>query len=212
MGARTAHRQGVPGRNAPGRTPKRRRPVRRDAGGPVRDHVHRGRVRRCLGLRTPSRPPHPAAHPRTPRPPRRPGLHPGRPHHRGLPHRPGRGQRRAFTANTIFRDNAWRKRDVQGTLRVSPHDAEQLGLSDGAPAQITTSRGTAQALVEIDDRLQPGHAALPNGFGLDLPTQDGGTERTGVALNTLTDLTWRDPIAGTPWHKHVPARIAPLPA
>ncbi|MEU2268132.1 molybdopterin-dependent oxidoreductase [Streptomyces olindensis] len=122
------------------------------------------------------------------------------------------GQRRAFTANTIFRDNAWRKRDQQGTLRVSSHDAEQLGLSDGALARITTHRGTAQAVVEIDDRLQPGHAALPNGFGLDLPTEDGATERTGVALNTLTDLTWRDPIAGTPWHKHVPARIEPLPA
>jgi len=23
---------------------------------------------------------------------------------------------------------------------------------------------------------------------------------------------WRDPIAGTPWHKHVPARVEPLPA
>ncbi|MER6563678.1 molybdopterin-dependent oxidoreductase [Streptomyces sp. NPDC001027] len=121
------------------------------------------------------------------------------------------GQRRAFTANTIFRDNTWRKRDTNGTLHISPQDAEQLGLSDGALAQITTARGTAQAVVEIDDRLQSGHAALPNGFGLDLPTADGTTERIGVALNTLTDLTWRDPIAGTPWHKHVPARIEPLP-
>ena len=59
--------------------------------------------------------------------------------------------------------------------------------------------------------MQPGHAALPNGFGLDLPTEGGTTERTGVALNTLTDLHWRDPIAGTPWHKHVPARIEALP-
>ncbi|MGP3922467.1 molybdopterin-dependent oxidoreductase [Streptomyces sp. 8N616] len=121
------------------------------------------------------------------------------------------GQRRAFTANTIFRDNTWRKRDQEGALRISCHDAEQLGLADGAFAQITTQRGTAQATVEIDDRMQAGHAALPNGFGLDLPTADG-TERTGVALNTLTDLHWRDPIAGTPWHKHVPARIEPLPA
>ncbi|MFI6377090.1 molybdopterin dinucleotide binding domain-containing protein [Streptomyces sp. NPDC050546] len=122
------------------------------------------------------------------------------------------GQRRAFTANTIFRDTTWRKRDPHGTLRISPHDAERLGLTDGAPARITTARGTAEATVEIDDRMQAGHAALPNGFGLDLPTGDGGTERTGVALNTLTDLHWRDPIAGTPWHKHVPARIEPLPA
>jgi anaerobic selenocysteine-containing dehydrogenase len=121
------------------------------------------------------------------------------------------GQRRAFTANTIFRDNTWRKRDPAGALRISPHDAEQLGLANGARAQITTHSGTAQATVEIDDRMQAGHAALPNGFGLDLPTEAGTTERTGVAVNTLTDLQWRDPIAGTPWHKHVPARIEPLP-
>jgi anaerobic selenocysteine-containing dehydrogenase len=117
------------------------------------------------------------------------------------------GQRRAFTANTIIRDTTWRLRERDGTLRINPGDAERLGLIGGATARITTSRGTARATVEVDDRLQPGHATLPNGFGLDLPTADGGTERTGVALNTLTDLRWRDPIAGTPWHKHVPARI-----
>ncbi len=120
------------------------------------------------------------------------------------------GQRRAFTANTIFRDSAWRLRDRDGTLRVNPDDAHRLGLTDGVPAQVTTRRGTARATVELDDRMQPGHAALPNGFGLDLPVENG-TERTGVALNTLTDLHWRDPIAGTPWHKHVPARIEPVP-
>ncbi|MFD8370914.1 hypothetical protein ACFV2Z_09080 [Streptomyces sp. NPDC059688] len=38
-----------------------------------------------------------------------------------------------------------------------------------------------------------------------MPTRNGGNERTRVALNTLTDLTWHDPIAGTPGHKHVPA-------
>ncbi|MFF8848077.1 molybdopterin-dependent oxidoreductase [Streptomyces sp. NPDC015127] len=121
------------------------------------------------------------------------------------------GQRRAFTANTIFRDTTWRLRDPGGALRISPDDAQRLGLSDGSRAQVTTRRGTAQATVEIDDRLQIGHAALPNGFGLDLPTENGSLERTGVALNMLTDLHWRDPIAGTPWHKHVPARIEPLP-
>ncbi|NUS27745.1 MAG: molybdopterin oxidoreductase family protein, partial [Streptomyces sp.] len=117
-----------------------------------------------------------------------------------------------FTANTIIRDTTWRLRDKGGTLRISPHDAEQLGLDNGAPARITTERGTANATVEIDDRMQAGHAALPNGFGLDLPTGNGETERTGVALNTLTDLRRRDPIAGVPWHKHVPARIEALPA
>ena len=29
----------------------------------------------------------------------------------------------------------------------------------------------------------------------------------GIAPNELTDSSWRDPIAGTPFHKHVPARV-----
>jgi hypothetical protein len=36
---------------------------------------------------------------------------------------------------------------------------------------------------------------------------DGGRERTGVATNTLTSARYRDALAGTPWHKHVPARV-----
>ncbi|WP_174190117.1 molybdopterin-dependent oxidoreductase [Nocardia barduliensis] len=118
------------------------------------------------------------------------------------------GERRSFTANTIFRDDTWRRRDPEGALRLNPDDAARLGLATGDRARITTRRGSAVATVEINDRMQPGHASLPNGLGLDLPTGDG-TRRTGVAANELTDLTWRDAIAGTPWHKHVPARIEP---
>ncbi|WP_083897932.1 molybdopterin-dependent oxidoreductase [Nocardia vinacea] len=116
------------------------------------------------------------------------------------------GERRSFTANTIFRDNSWRRRDPEGALRLSPDDATALGLTTGEHARITTRRGSAVAAVEINDRMRPGHASLPNGLGLDLP--DG--TRTGVAANELTDAGWRDAIAGTPWHKHVPARIEPL--
>ncbi|RBO94140.1 molybdopterin-dependent oxidoreductase [Nocardia puris] len=116
------------------------------------------------------------------------------------------GERRAFTANTIFRDDSWRRRDPQGALRVNPDDAAGLGLSSGDRARVTTARGSALTTVEVTDRMQRGHVSLPNGFGLDLP---GG--RTGVALNELTDLTLRDSIAGTPWHKHVPARLEPAP-
>ncbi len=118
------------------------------------------------------------------------------------------GQRRPESANTIFRTDGWRRRDPDGSLRICPADAERLGLPDGAQALVTTRRGSARATVELDDRLQPGMAALPNGLGLDLPTGDGETVRTGVALNTLTDGSWRDPFSGSPWHKHVPARIA----
>lgn len=116
------------------------------------------------------------------------------------------GERRSFTANTIFRDNSWRRRDPEGALRMNPADADRLGLATGDRARITTRRGSATATVELTDRMQPGHLSLPNGHGLDLP----GGERSGVALNDLTDLHWRDAIAGTPWHKHVPARVERL--
>jgi anaerobic selenocysteine-containing dehydrogenase len=119
------------------------------------------------------------------------------------------GERRAYTANDIFRDPSWRKRDVDGALRVSIEDAQALRLIDGGRARITTVAGSAEATVEISEAMLPGHASLPNGFGLDFPGDDGETRVPGVAPNVLTSTDWRDPYAGTPWHKHVPARIEP---
>jgi anaerobic selenocysteine-containing dehydrogenase len=117
------------------------------------------------------------------------------------------GERRSFTANDIFRDPGWRKRDSDGALRVSTQDAARIGLLDGGRAVITTARGTAEATVEVSDAMLEGHASLPNGFGLDFTGADGETLIPGVAPNSLTSSNWRDEFAGTPWHKHVPARI-----
>jgi anaerobic selenocysteine-containing dehydrogenase len=122
------------------------------------------------------------------------------------------GERRAYTANDIFRDPSWRKRDADGALRVSVEDAQDLGLVDGCRARITTAAGSAEATVEVTETMLPGHAALPNGFGLDYIDNDGHTVVPGVAPNALTSTGWRDSYAGTPWHKHVPARIEALAA
>ena len=117
------------------------------------------------------------------------------------------GERRAFTANDILRDPSWRTRDAQGALRVSPADAAALGLCDGGRARISTAAGTAEAVVEISDAMLPGHASLPNGFGVDYVDAEGHVVAPGVAPNALTSSRWRDAYAGTPLHKHVPARI-----
>ena len=119
------------------------------------------------------------------------------------------GERRSFTANDIFRDPSWRKQDRDGRLRVSVDDATRIGLLDGARALITTARGSAEATVEVSEAMLPGHASLPNGFGLDYTSSGGDTIVAGVAPNSLTSSEWRDEFAGTPWHKHVPARIEP---
>ena len=120
------------------------------------------------------------------------------------------GERRAYTANDIIRDPSWRKRDADGALRVSAEDADALGLTDGGRARITTAAGAAEATIEISEAMLPGHASLPNGFGLDFVDGDGRERVPGVAPNSLTSSDWRDAYAGTPWHKHVPARIEPV--
>jgi anaerobic selenocysteine-containing dehydrogenase len=120
------------------------------------------------------------------------------------------GERRAFTANTIIRDPGWRRRDAGGALRISPADAARLGLGPGDRVRVVTEAGSAVTGVEITDTLRPGHITLPNGFGLDHPGPDGSPVRTGVAPNQLTSARYRDRYAGTPWHKHTPARLEPL--
>jgi anaerobic selenocysteine-containing dehydrogenase len=119
------------------------------------------------------------------------------------------GERRSFTANTIIRDPEWRKKDAQGALRVSPADAASLGVSDGERVKLTTRRQSVIVPVEVSDTMQPGHVSLPNGLGLSYPVDGRGTT-TGVPPNELTATEDRDPFVGTPWHKHVPARVERL--
>jgi len=120
------------------------------------------------------------------------------------------GERRSFTANTIFRSPEWRRKDAEGALRMSPGDASRIGVSDGERVRLTTKSGSAEVPVEISDRMQTGHVSLPNGLGLDVGSEDGTPSRTGVAPNELTACEDRDAFAGTPWHKYVPARVEAL--
>ena len=93
---------------------------------------------------------------------------------------------------------------------MSSEDAARMGLVDGGRARVTTARGRAEATVEVSEAMLAGHASLPNGFGLDYRGEDGETAVPGVAPNSLTSSDWRDEFAGSPWHKHVPARIEPV--
>jgi anaerobic selenocysteine-containing dehydrogenase len=114
------------------------------------------------------------------------------------------GERRSFTANDIFRDPTWRKRDAEGALRISQADADALGFVTGDAGVLTTRGGTATVVIEVSSMMRAGHMSLPNGFGLDV--QPNG-DITGVSTNELTTTDHRDPFAGTPYHKHVPARL-----
>jgi anaerobic selenocysteine-containing dehydrogenase len=117
------------------------------------------------------------------------------------------GERRSFTANTIMRNPEWRRKDRSGALRINPDDARRIGVGDGGRVRVSTRRGSAEVLVELSDRMQSGHVSLPNGLGLDFPDVRGDRVQTGVAPNDLTRGEDRDWLAGTPWHKHTPARV-----
>ncbi len=117
------------------------------------------------------------------------------------------GERRGTTANTIYRDPAWRRKDASGALRISPADADRLGVETGGRVRITTKRGSLETVVEVSDSLRDGHVTLPNGMGLDYPDEKGERRVHGTPPNELTSGEDRDWIAGTPWHKHVRARV-----
>ena len=84
---------------------------------------------------------------------------------------------------------------------------EARGAVQNGIEQVVAERGKAEVLVELDDRLQEGSIALPNGLGLIYPNAEGENEQFGVSPNELTDLDDRDPWFGTPWHKFVRARL-----
>ena len=117
------------------------------------------------------------------------------------------GQRRSSTANTIMRDPAWRPKDPVGALWMSPADASKLGVESGGRVRVTTKRASVETVVEVTDSMMPGNVAIPNGMGLWYPDREGQEHLNGVPPNELTASEDRDWIAGTPFHKHVPARI-----
>ena len=120
------------------------------------------------------------------------------------------GERRLYTANTAIRDPAWMKSNNPASLAIHPADGNACGVQDAAQARVVTKRGTADVLVQYDDRMQRGTISLPNGLGLRYPDASGRLVTVGVAPNELTDIEDRDPWVGTPWHKHVRARLEPI--
>lgn len=125
----------------------------------------------------------------------------------GFPYILSAGERRSETTNTIIRNSDWHVKGLYAGLRISPQDAAQLGCESGDKLRLITRRASAEVIVEVSDMMSPGHISLPNGTGIDFGDGKESTKRRGVAPNEFTDASSRDFLAGTPWHKHVPARL-----
>jgi anaerobic selenocysteine-containing dehydrogenase len=122
------------------------------------------------------------------------------------------GQRRMFNANQIFRDPAWRRDDPDGALLINARDLEELGASDGEWIAVQSPAGRVVVRCKVDDSLRRGQLALPHGYGQSYPTRDGERLNNGPRVNALTDSRNCDPIAATPYHKHVAVRLERLAA
>ena len=116
------------------------------------------------------------------------------------------GERRAYNANQIYRDPAWRKVDRDGALRLHPADAQSLGLAGGARAKCRSATGELQVVVDLDDNVRRGTATLPHGYG----QRYAGNGPFGPQINRLTASAHCDPLTRTPFHKYVPVHIEPV--
>ena len=120
------------------------------------------------------------------------------------------GQRRLQNANQILRDPSFRQRDPDGALAVHPQDLAAAGAADGQWLAVVSARGRLVARAKADETQRPGHLSLPHGYGQAHPDAQGQRRVQGPRVNELTDSAWCDPVAGTPFHKHVPVRLEPL--
>ena len=120
------------------------------------------------------------------------------------------GQRRMFNANQILRDPAWRRDDPDGALLINAGDLDALGANDGEWIAVRSPAGRLVVRCKADDSMRRGQLALPHGYGQAYPTEGGERLVNGPRINALTDSLNRDPIAGTPYHKHVAVRLERL--
>lgn len=121
------------------------------------------------------------------------------------------GQRRMFNANQIFRDPMWRRDDPDGALLINPVDLGELGAKDGDWIAVESPVGRLIVRCKIDGSMRRGQLALPHGYGQAYPAPGGERLTNGPRINLLTESGNRDPIAGTPYHKHVAVRLSLLP-
>jgi anaerobic selenocysteine-containing dehydrogenase len=117
------------------------------------------------------------------------------------------GERRSYNANQIFRTPDWRKTDKEGAMRIHPEDLKALGLEDGGKANCRSATSQIEVHLMEDDAVQQGMVTLPHGYGMLYTSQSGEMKQNGPAINELTAVDHCDPIAKTPFHKHVPVAI-----
>jgi anaerobic selenocysteine-containing dehydrogenase len=97
------------------------------------------------------------------------------------------------------------------TLLVHPDDAQRLGLTDGAPAKVTSEAGSLVVAAEVTDAIKPGVVSLPHGWGHDKPGTrlSVANEHAGVNTNVLSPGGFVDVLSGNAAVNGIPVTVAP---
>jgi anaerobic selenocysteine-containing dehydrogenase len=97
------------------------------------------------------------------------------------------------------------------TLIMHPDDARACGVTDGAPARVTSVAGSVEAVVEVDDGIVRGVVSLPHGWGHDRP----GTRmavahaKPGANSNVLAPGHLLDEPSGNAAVNGIPVEVIP---
>ena len=121
------------------------------------------------------------------------------------------GERRSYNANQIYRDPNWRKKDMDGVLRIHPDDAIKINVSNNDFILCKSTKHEIEVKVEFDDAMQLGFVSLPHGYGFDyMDPENLELKQNGPRINLLTSSDHCDPITKTPYHKYVPVQLSPI--
>jgi len=121
--------------------------------------------------------------------------------------------RRQLRSNNSWMHNS--RRLVKGrercTLLIHPDDAKQLGINDGATAQVSSKTGSIQLPAEVSDEIMQGVVSIPHGWGhgREGVRMTTAQRHAGASLNDITDHLLVDELTGNAAFSGVPVQVSP---
>lgn len=117
------------------------------------------------------------------------------------------GQHTDFGVNGVMRNpESYRYREGKNFVaKISPFDANKMGIKDGDMIKVTTATGEATLPAEINYRYTAGYVLVPHHYGFNFNGQE-----IGQGTNKLIGKKEMDKLTGNPLIRHVPCKIEKL--
>lgn len=122
--------------------------------------------------------------------------------------------RRHLRSNNSWLHNSARltKGPARCTLLMHPQDAEKIGLTEGAQAEIESTQGCARFAVELTEDISPGVISVPHGWG----HHRAGTQMrvasqiAGTSINDVTEDSKLDRLTGNAAFSSMVVTVRPV--